>query len=267
MAKSKKANAIQRVIIIGSVLIALQIVYIYVFSGTDEPLNVRDAINKQIEASSGTSQEKDKKKILAALYDFRGKNGGKFPQSLTELTPAYFDRIPIDPDTGQPYKYTLENNNPFIGDKNVVMASKSEIQSAQDALITSLTDDATLASYVYDASGKRDPFRPFNFAPKVTEANGKTPLEKYSIGQLKLTAILGAGDDASAMVENAVGKGFTIKKGMKIGNNDGEVIEIQPDKILILEKTVDFTGQTKTRTIEMRLRTKEQEAAGAEKED
>ena len=49
MAKSKKANAIQRVIIIGSVLIALQIVYIYVFGASDEPLDIRDAINKQIE--------------------------------------------------------------------------------------------------------------------------------------------------------------------------------------------------------------------------
>lgn len=264
MAKSKRANAIQRVIIIGSVLIVLQIIYIYVFSSDSEPVTIREAINNQLEKTAANSPDKEKKRILAALYDYRSKNGGKFPAHLTELTPTYFDRIPIDPDSGQPYKYALENNVPFIGDRNTMTASKGEIQSAQDALIASLTEDSTLASYVYDSTGKRDPFRPFNFAPKVTDTTGKTPLEKYAIGQLKLTAVLGSGEDASAMVENAVGKGFTIKKGTKIGNNEGEVVEIHPDKILILEKSVDFTGQTKTKTIEMRLRTKnDTEAAEA----
>ena len=264
MAKSKKANAVQRVIIVGSVLIVLQIVYIYIFSGNSEPDNIRDAINKQLEKSSGTDQEKEKKRILAALYDYRIKNNGKFPVTLTELTPTYFDRIPIDPDTGKPYAYTLENNSPFIGEKGTVVASKSEIQNAQDALIASLSEDSTLASYVYNATGKRDPFRPFNFAPKVNDSTDKTPLEKYSISQLKLTAVLGSGDDASAMVENAVGKGFTVKKGTKIGNTNGEVVEILPDKILILEQSVDFTGETKNRTVEMRLRTKNQEADSEE---
>ncbi len=258
MAKSKKANAIQRVIIIGSVLIVLQIVYIYVFSNESEPVNIREAISKQLDKSSGTSQEKEKKKILAALYDFRTKNSGQFPKSLTELTPVYFDRIPIDPDTGKPYNYALENNLPYIGEKTTLLASKGDIQSAQDALIASLTEDSTLASYAYDPTGKRDPFRPFNFAPKVVDMSGKTPLEKYAIGQLKLTAVLGTGDSASAMVENAVGKGFTVNKGTKIGNNEGEVIEILPDKILILEKSIDFTGQAKNRTVEMRLRSKDQ---------
>lgn len=262
MAKSKKANAIQRVIIAGSVLIALQIIYLYVFD-SEKPVDIREAISRQLDESGVSAAEREKKRILAALYDFRSKNNGKFPISLAELTPVYFDRIPIDPETGQTYKYTLENNLPSIGEKSTMLASKSEIQSAQDALIASITDDSQLASYVYDSTGKRDPFRPFNFAPKLADGAGKTPLEKYSVGQLKLTAVLGAGEEASAMVENSVGRGFPVKKGTKIGNNGGEVIEIQPNKILILETTVDFAGETKTRTIEMRLRSKNSQDDGS----
>ena len=259
MAKSKKATAVQRIIIIGSILITLQIVYLFIFSG-EEPITERDAINKQIDALNRPPREKEIKRILAAVHSYRVKNG-KFPGSLTELTPTYFDRIPIDPETNQTFKYWLENNTPYVGEK-VTMASAGGTKTQQEALIASLTEDTERASFVYDATGKRDPFRPFNLAPKVGEGAGRTPLEKYAIGQLKLTAILGHGDQASAMVEDAQGKGFSVRKGTKIGTNGGEVIEILPDRLLILETTVDFTGQSKTRNIEMRIRTKDQNSGG-----
>ena len=255
MPKSKKANAIQKVIIVGCVLIALQIVYIYAFS-SDEPLTVREAINKQLESSKGEQIEKERKKILAALYDYRSKNNGKFPASLSELMPTYFDRIPIDTETGKPYQYSLVNNVPMIGERRTVLATKGEIKSAQEALIASITEDSEMASYVYDPTGVKDPFLPFNFAPQVAYDADKTPLERYALGQLRLTAVLDSADEAAAMVQNAAGRGYTVRKGTKIGNNNGEVIDILPDRLLILESTTDFTGETKTRTVEMLLRTK-----------
>ncbi|MCO6431193.1 MAG: pilus assembly protein PilP [Deltaproteobacteria bacterium] len=254
MAKSKKATAFQRIVIIGSFLIVVQLVIYFLFN-RDKPNSVRDAINRQIEQMPGTPREKDMKRILAAVHDYRQKTL-KFPQHLVELIPDYFDSIPLDPDTGAPFKYTLVNNSPQIGDNE---DKKKGPETDDEAMLAALTAQAEATPFVYDPTGKRDPFRPFSLAPQPGDLSNKTPLEKYGIGQLKLTAVLGAGDEGSAMVENSLGKGFTVKKGTKIGVNGGEVIEILADRILILETSTDFTGETKTKTIEMRLRTKDQE--------
>ena len=76
----------------------------------------------------------------------------------------------------------------------------------------------------------------------------KPPLERYSVGQLKITAILadltGSGG-RTAIVEDATGKGYTVKKGTKIGNKNGVVVAIDEDKIHIVESIVDFTGKAK----------------------
>lgn len=253
--KNKKNLAVQRVVIVGSVLIALQIVYLYVFN-KNEVQTFKDSINKQISTIDGTEREKTKKLLLGYIYDFRANNNEKWPTSLTELAPKYFDRIPIDPETGQPFKFWIENSVPYIGDKSAASSAAKASTTEEEALIASLSETAKQTPFIYDPSGKRDPFRPFNLAPKSSDDGNRTPLEKYQIGQLKLTAVLGSGDGGSAMVENAAGRGFTIKKGTKIGTNGGEVIDIHPDKILILEQVTDFTGQTSTKTIEMRLRIK-----------
>ena len=115
------------------------------------------------------------------------------------------------------------------------------------------------APFVYDPTGKRDPFRPFDFSPPAATDESKTPLERYALGQLKLTAVLDGIAEPAAIVENAAGKGFTVKKGTKIGPNNGEVVEIRKDRLIIVETTTDFTGQTRSATVELVLRTKDQE--------
>lgn len=262
MAAKKKKDAIQKVIIVGSILIVLQIIYIFVFN-SDNPKSVREVINQQVGKLGGSSREKERKRILAAVFDYRSKNSGRLPKDLSDLVPVYFDVIPVDSDTGKPFGYWIEGGVFYVGDRGKDGSKKEEgstiSQSEQDALIASLTDDESKTAFTYDPTGKRDPFRPFNFAPKPSEGTGVTPLERYSIGQLKLTAVLGHGDGASAMVENSAGRGFPVTKGTKIGTNGGEVVEILPDRVLILETVIDFTGQAKTKTVEMRLRTKDQE--------
>jgi len=114
----------------------------------------------------------------------------------------------------------------------------------------------------YDASGKRDPFRPFDFAPKVTADDSRSPLERYEIGQLKLTAVLDGFDEPTAIVENAAGRGFTVKRGAKIGPNGGVIAEILPDRLLIDETITDFTGASKTTRIELTIRTHDQQNQG-----
>lgn len=116
--------------------------------------------------------------------------------------------------------------------------------------------DENRAGYKYDPTGKRDPFLAFDFAPRAEDDASKTPLERYDLGQLKLTAVLAGFDKPRAIVENAAGKGFTVTEGTKIGRNNGVITVIDKDKITVRERYVDFTGLEQIKDIELRLRLK-----------
>jgi type IV pilus assembly protein PilP len=124
--------------------------------------------------------------------------------------------------------------------------------------VAALPEEETPTGFVYNAAGKRDPFRPFDFSPKDAERDDLSPLERYEIGQLKLTAVLDGFEEPTAIVENAAGRGFTVRRGTKIGPHGGTITEVLKDKLLIVETTTDFAGVSKTRTIELPIRTKDQ---------
>jgi type IV pilus assembly protein PilP len=115
-------------------------------------------------------------------------------------------------------------------------------------------------SFKYDAANRRDPFAPYDAAPSQTnEDSDLPPLERYSLSELKLTAIIAAGDLSSATVEDAKGRGFIVRKGSKIGRNRGEVTEILSDRMTVVETVTDSAGRSKTTSVVFKLRTKEQE--------
>jgi type IV pilus assembly protein PilP len=114
--------------------------------------------------------------------------------------------------------------------------------------------DAENPEYNYDPKGRRDPFLPFDFSPNPENLSAKTPLEKYDLGQLKLTAILAGMEQPKAIVENAAGKGFTVTIGTKLGRNGGVIVSIDKEKIVVREKRFDFTGTEQSKDLELRLR-------------
>lgn len=268
MAKKKRTSTVKKIAIAAGVLILAEAVFL-VFFQSEEPLDIRKAIEEQVKKQPSLNIERrELLRIQLALQDYVVKNSGKPPTSLNELVPTYFDSLPKNPRTNTTFKYTVSGNKYTIGEDVALSLAASTGKSEdggtkgeQDLLIASLTDKSETEPFVYDPTGKRDPFLPFNFAPPKIEGQGSTPLEQYDIGQLKLTAVLKGFDEPTAIVENAVGKGFPVKIGTKIGLHGGEIVDIQPDRLLILETQVDFTGESKTRTIEMKLRTKDQQPA------
>ncbi len=114
--------------------------------------------------------------------------------------------------------------------------------------------DESESSYKFDPKGRRDPFFPFDFSPSEDASSSKTPLERYDLGQLKLTAIIAGLEQPKAIVENAAGRGFTVSIGTKLGRNGGVIVAIDKDKIVVREKRIDFTGQENAKDLELRLR-------------
>jgi type IV pilus assembly protein PilP len=111
--------------------------------------------------------------------------------------------------------------------------------------------------YVYDPTGKRDPFQPFIAAQTPVKPVGEeipvTPLQKFDLSQLKLVAIIVGTGEGSAMVEDSVGKGYIIKKGVYVGTNFGKVKTVLKDRVIIEERYKDYTGQVKEKEIILRL--------------
>jgi type IV pilus assembly protein PilP len=110
--------------------------------------------------------------------------------------------------------------------------------------------------FSYNPAGKPDPFRPFIQLTPVREASRNvplTPLQKFEVNQLKLVAIISLPEGNIALVEDAAGKGYFVKKGTLIGKNDGKVTKILKDKVVIQEIYQDVFGQTKTSEISLSL--------------
>ena len=137
-------------------------------------------------------------------------------------------------------------------DKKVIAAKKGA-----DGIIASVSIPASTPG-TYIIRGKVDPFEPLFKEKPVSRKKKKkriprTPLEKLSIGQLKLVAIIRAPSGNKALVEEGSGKGYVIKKGTYIGLNAGKIIKIEKDNIIIEEEIEDIQGNIKVRQRELKL--------------
>ncbi len=257
MAQRVKISPIGKFVIALGVLIVAEVLYLTVFSSNEEPVTFRDQLDKQVSAQGDLPpQRKDMLKVQLALADFKAKKGS-FPNSLNDLVPEYFDVVPVDSTTGQPLKYTITDGKYFLGDKQPETKSVTTVDTKLDpSILESLENNAEQTAFVYDPNGKRDPFEPFDFSGVSGVVDPNNPLTSYDYGQLRLSSVLAGLEDPIAIVENSAGKGFTVRKGTKIGKNSGEVVEILKDKLIIIEERTDFTGETKRETIELLLRSK-----------
>jgi type IV pilus assembly protein PilP len=49
------------------------------------------------------------------------------------------------------------------------------------------------------------------------------------------------------------GKSYILKKGVKLGKNNGVVIEVRREAVLVEERFYDFTGEVRTNIQEIQL--------------
>jgi len=105
--------------------------------------------------------------------------------------------------------------------------------------------------FVYRREGRMDPFLPFVSEEKIqaqieSEEKKLTGMQLFEPGQLTLVGIVTAGGEPMAMVQDSVGKGYVIRKGMKIGRM-GMVAEIAPNTVLIKE-LISVSARTKKKS-------------------
>lgn len=108
------------------------------------------------------------------------------------------------------------------------------------------------ADYHYNPIGKPDPFLPFvekdiALRKKIEKANTPSifPLQRTGIDQFNLVGIAGDAERRFAVVEtkDAKARFYPVAVGTIIGLNNGKVVEIKRDVIVIEEVTRGRTGQ------------------------
>jgi len=115
--------------------------------------------------------------------------------------------------------------------------------------------EPTAPKYVYDSAGRRDPFLPLMQirTPVANSGQPLTPLQKFDLGQFRLIGVITGRNEPMAMVMAPGGKAYVLKRGVKIGKNDGRVTDIREDTVVIEERFYDFAGQYRTSIQEIQL--------------
>jgi Tfp pilus assembly protein PilP len=107
--------------------------------------------------------------------------------------------------------------------------------------------------YIYDPSGKTDPFKPFIVTQDEKAAKErekpKTYLETLELSQLSLSVVIIGEKGKWAMVKDSKDDGHVIKEGTLIGTNGGVVYKIQPGEVIIREEFTNFRGEKDYRDV------------------
>lgn len=114
------------------------------------------------------------------------------------------------------------------------------------------SSDVEGGGFVYDPTGKRDPFRPHKSAIKLIPKEGALaaaavevadPLLKFDLNALEVIGILWDVKKPKAIVKDPDGNTYSVFKNSKIGRADGFVAAIRDGEIVVIE-TVYEGGKT-----------------------
>lgn len=113
----------------------------------------------------------------------------------------------------------------------------------------------------------RDPFRPFTLDLRPAEPTEPlTPLQTYDLRQLTVAAVMWDFNPPLAMLEDELGMGFIVSPGTLIGRQGGVVTGIQPGRVVVDEKMVDFYGHEQVNRVVLEMpKETEPNTAGREK--
>lgn len=143
------------------------------------------------------------------------------------------------------------------------VSAPAKAAAAEKAAASSTPAEVAPAPYIYNPAGKPDPFRPFiekEIAKKKMEVKKKalaiSPLERAGIEEFRLVGIGGDERHRTAVVEQANGKKFyPLFVGSGIGLNDGRVVQILSDRVIVEEPL----GKKKVKRLVIKLRDETQD--------
>ena len=106
----------------------------------------------------------------------------------------------------------------------------------------------------YDPAGKRDPFKPFIRLVDIPSAGPAPvvvpPIQRCSLDQFRISGIVWMSGKPQAMVVDPEGNTYFLGDGDRIGNKEGEILEVRNNGLLVEEtiRSEDVYGEVKVET-------------------
>jgi type IV pilus assembly protein PilP len=202
---------------------------------------------------------------MAAVFSCKDKTPSAPPPQVVNKKIAIqkAEPAPASPATPAEGKATAQPETPAVP-AAPGQTAPTDADAGGNQTVSDLIEESRNISVGYDPAGRFDPFEPL-FRDDSGETSAvvskkrhsirkpQTPLERVAISQLKLSAIMRTANGNSAIVEDASGKGYVIKKGTYIGLNSGQVVKIDRDHVVIEEEIENITGEFVIQNTELKL--------------
>ena len=110
----------------------------------------------------------------------------------------------------------------------------------------------------YDPSGRRDPFAPVLQLLGIGPIDPTLPpLQRVGLTEMNLIAVIWGAYGYTAMVQTPDGNGYTVRRGTRIGPNNGVVSAVTEKGIVVQERFTDVYGTKQEREYVKLLHPKE----------
>ena len=129
-------------------------------------------------------------------------------------------------------------------------------ENAQPVAPNSMLEPASAQSY--DPSGRRDPFVPVLQQLGLGPIDPTLPpLQRVGLTEMNLIAVVWGAYGNTAMVQTPDGNGYTVRRGTRIGPNNGVVSAVTEKGIVVQERFTDVYGSKQEREYVKLLHPKE----------
>jgi type IV pilus assembly protein PilP len=114
------------------------------------------------------------------------------------------------------------------------------------------------SAHSYDPSGRRDPFAPVLQQLGLGPIDPTLPpLQRVGLTEMNLIAVVWGAYGYTAMVQTPDGNGYTVRRGTRIGPNNGVVSAVTEKGIVVQERFTDVYGSKQEREYVKLLHPKE----------
>ena len=116
----------------------------------------------------------------------------------------------------------------------------------------------SVGAHSYDPSGRRDPFAPVLQQLGLGPIDPTLPpLQRVGLTEMNLIAVIWGAYGSTAMVQTPDGNGYTVRRGTRIGPNNGVVSAVTEKGIVVQERFTDVYGSKQEREYVKLLHPKE----------
>lgn len=129
-------------------------------------------------------------------------------------------------------------------------------ENAQAAALNPMVEP--VRAHTYDPSGRRDPFVPVLQQAGLGPIDpALPPLQRVGLTEINLIAVVWGAYGNAAMVQTPDGNGYTVRRGTRIGPNNGMVTAVTDKGIVVQERFTDVYGSKQEREYVKLLHPKE----------